>query len=51
MERVGLSLPLGGVLALAPWAAIFLVGYGAPFFWVAVPLRVVLVALARPTLA
>lgn len=47
------SLHVGGVLALwlTPFAVVFLVGYGAPFYWVVVPLRVVLVGMAWSTLA
>lgn len=32
-------------LALTPFAAVFLIGYGAPFAWVVVPLRVILLVL------
>lgn len=46
------SLQVGGILALwlTPLAVIFIVGHGAPFFLVVVPLRVILVALAWSTL-
>lgn len=47
------SLLIGGILALwlTTFAAIFLVGHGAPFFWVVVPLRVILVVLGWSTLS
>ncbi len=47
------SLRIGGLLALAltPVAAIFLVGYGDPFGFVVVPLRLVLVILAWKSLS
>lgn len=46
------SLLVGGILAvwLTPFAVVFLIGHGAPFFWIVVPLRVSLVALAWSTL-
>ncbi len=42
------SLRTGGwmAVALTPVAAVFLVGYGAPFAFIVVPLRVLLVILA-----
>lgn len=35
-------------LGLTPFAIVFLLGYGAPYYFVVVPLRVILVALATP---
>lgn len=42
------SLQIGGALGLwlTPFAAVFLLGHGAPYYFVVVPLRVILVALA-----
>ncbi|MCJ2532194.1 MAG: hypothetical protein LN413_07855, partial [Candidatus Thermoplasmatota archaeon] len=47
------SLRIGGLLALAlaPVAAVFLVGYGDPFGYVVVPLRLLLVILAWKSLS
>lgn len=47
------SSELGGVLGLwlTPFAVVFLLGYGAPYLFVVVPLRVALVALAWSSLA
>lgn len=46
------SLQIGGALGLwlTPFAAVFLFGYGAPYYLVIVPLRVILVALAWSSL-
>lgn len=46
------SLEIGGALGLwlTPIAVVFLIGYGAPFFFVVVPLRVILVLAAWSTL-
>jgi len=46
------SLEIGGALGLwlTPFAVVFLLGYGAPYYYVIVPLRVILVALVWSSL-
>jgi len=46
------SSETGGALGLwlTPFAIVFLIGYGAPYYFVVVPLRVILVALAWSSL-